>query len=105
MVHTMEVLLGLPPMNNNDAQAAVMAPLFSGKGDQPPFDADGRNLRSGLLYQSTPPQAPGAKESARMNFSHADATDAARLNAILWRASKGAVPVPASRHRIIRKDD
>ncbi len=37
LVHTMEALLGLPPMNNNDAQAAVMAPLFSGAGDQPAF--------------------------------------------------------------------
>jgi len=40
-----------------------------------------------------------------MNFSRADAADAGRLNAILWRASKGNVPMPASRHRVIRGDD
>jgi hypothetical protein len=105
MVHTMEVLLGLPPMNNNDAQAAVMAPLFSGKGDQPPFHADPSNLRSGLIYKASPPQGPGAKESARMDFTQADAADAARLNAILWRASKGEAPMPVSQHRVVRKDD
>jgi hypothetical protein len=102
MVHTMEVLLGLPPMNNNDAQAAVMAPLFSGAGDQPPFNADARNLRNGLIYQVNAPKAPGAKESARMDFSHADAADAAQLNAVLWRASKGNVPMPKPVHRVIR---
>jgi hypothetical protein len=90
MVHSMEVLLGLPPMNNNDARTPAIVPLFSGKGDQPPFNADGRNLRSGLLYEVSPPHAPDAKESGRMNFSHAAV--ATRLNAFLWRASKGDVP-------------
>jgi YVTN family beta-propeller protein len=105
MVHTMEVLLGLPPMNNNDAQAAVMAPLFSGAGDQPPFSADGRNLQNGLVYQVNPPRGPGARQSARMDFSHADAADAAQLNAILWRASKGNVPMPKPLHRVITHAD
>src|SRR5205085_9938255 len=40
MIHTMEVLLGLPSMNNNDAHAAVMGPLFSGPGNHAPFAAD-----------------------------------------------------------------
>jgi YVTN family beta-propeller protein len=105
MVHTMEVLLGLPPMNNNDAQAAVMAPLFSGTGDQPPFNADSRNLRNGLIYKVNAPKAPGAKESARMDFSHADAADPAQLNAILWRASKGNVPMPKPVHTVIRDEE
>ena len=35
MIHTIETLLGLPPMNQNDAYAPVMAPLFTGAGDQP----------------------------------------------------------------------
>jgi hypothetical protein len=105
MVHTMEALLGLPPMNNNDAQAAVMAPLFSGAGDQPPFNADSRSLRNGIIYKVNAPKAPGAKESARMDFSHADAADAAQLNAILWRASKGNVPMPKPVHTIIREGE
>jgi DNA-binding beta-propeller fold protein YncE len=103
MVHTMEVLLGLPPMNNNDAQAATMAPLFSGSGDQPPFSADRSNLASGLLYEVNPPKNPGAEQSSRLDFSHADAADAAQLNAILWRESKGDVPMPKPVHRVIRE--
>jgi len=103
MVHTMEVLLGLPPMNQNDAQAAAMAPLFSGSGNQPPFTADLTNLRNGALYQINSPHAPGAKESARLDFSRADRADAAVLNAILWRESKGDIPVPSPRHTVFRE--
>ncbi|PNA03339.1 hypothetical protein, partial [Pseudomonas sp. FW215-R3] len=50
MVRTIESLLGAPPMNANDSRAAVMAPLFSGPGTQPPFAADYRNRDNGLLY-------------------------------------------------------
>jgi hypothetical protein len=102
MIHTMEVLLGLPPMNNNDGQAAVMSPLFRGSGNQPPFTADRTNLRNGLIYQANSRHTPGAKESARLDFSHADAADAAKLNAILWRETKGQIPMPAPRHTVIR---
>lgn len=99
MVRTMEALLGLPPMNNNDAQAPVMAPLFSGPGNQPPFTADSRNRDNGLIYQVNPPTAPGARESAQLDFSRPDSANAARLNAILWRDRKGDLPMPVSRHR------
>ena len=40
VVRTMESLLGLPPMNNNDAFCSLISPLFTGPGDQPPYDAD-----------------------------------------------------------------
>jgi DNA-binding beta-propeller fold protein YncE len=105
MVRTMEVLLGLEPMNHNDAQAATMAPLFSGPGNQPAFSADWRNQKNGLLYQTNSPHASGAQESARLDFSHADAADAQKLNAILWRAAKGDVPLPAPRHTVIPPKD
>src|ERR1700676_4675823 len=37
MVHTIEALLGLPAMNQNDAYAPVLAALSSGPGDQQSF--------------------------------------------------------------------
>lgn len=104
MIHTMETLLGLPPMNNNDAHAAVMAPLFAGAGDQPAFLADYRNRDNGMIYQANAANAPGAKQSARLNFSVADAADTNVLNAILWRAAKGNVPLPAARHTVLPAD-
>jgi YVTN family beta-propeller protein len=98
MIHTMEALLGIPPMNNNDALAPVMALLFSGAGTQKPFTADARNRQNGLIYQTNAPKAPGSQASARMDFSHADAADATQLNAILWQDRKGNVPMPPARH-------
>ena len=99
MIHTMEALLGLPPMNLFDAHAPLMAPLFSGTGMQPPFQADDRNLRSRLIYKVNERKAAGAKESSQMNFSRPDAVDAKQLNAILWQDAKGNVPIPITKHR------
>ena len=88
MVHTMEELLGLPPMNLFDAHAPIMAPLFAGPGTQPPYEADDKNLRTGLLYEMNDKKAPGSKLSSRMDFSRPDAVDAQVLNAILWQDAK-----------------
>ena len=89
-------------MNNNDAQAPVMAPEFSGPGNQVAFTADYRNQKNGLIYQKNSPKAPGARESARMDFVHADQANAAELNRILWRDRKGNVPMPKPRHVVFR---
>ena len=99
MIHTMEALLGLPPMNLFDAHAPLMALLFAGPGTQPPYQADDKNLRSGLIYQMNEKKAAGAKESAQMNFSRPDAVDAKKLNAILWQDAKGSAPMPTMERR------
>jgi hypothetical protein len=88
MIHTMEELIGLPPMNLFDAHAPVMAPLFIGPGTQPPFQADDKNLRNGLLYEMNDRNAPGAKQSGKMDFSRPDAVNSQELNAILWQDAK-----------------
>jgi hypothetical protein len=95
MVHTMETLLGLPPMNLFDAHAPLMAPLVTGPGTQPPYQVDDRNLLSGAIYRVNEKKAPGAKESSRMDFTRPDAADASKLNAILWRDAKGSAGMPA----------
>jgi hypothetical protein len=81
-----------------------MAAPFSGPGDQPPFTADRRNEKNGLIYQMNSPNAPGARQSARMDFTHADAPNAHQLNAILWRDRKGDEPMPKPRHTVIRQN-
>ena len=100
MVHTMEMLLGLPPMNQNDAYAPVMSGLFSGAGDQAPYKADYRNQKNGLIYERNRKEAPGAKISSKMNFSRPDAAGAAQLNRVLWQDEKGTAPMPAPRHTV-----
>jgi hypothetical protein len=102
MVHTMEELLGLPPMNLFDAHAPLMVPLFAGPGTQPRYQAEDKNLRNGLLYQVNSRNAPGAKESSKMDFSRPDAADASKLNEILWRNEKGDTPLPKHAQSILR---
>ena len=94
VLHTMEDLLGIPPMNNNDAFAPLIAPLFTGAGDQPPFSADYSNEANNLIYTANKPTAPGAKESSRMDFTHEDRADPRKLNVILWKDAMGNKPVP-----------
>ena len=94
MIHTMEYLIDLRPMNMFDAHAPLMAPLFAGPGTQAPFTADDSNLRSGLIYKLNEKKAQGATESMKMDFSRPDAVSAEKLNAILWRDAKGDVPIP-----------
>ncbi len=95
-VRTMESLLGLPPMNNNDAFAPLMGTMFAGAGDQPPFTADVSNRENGLLFEANTAKSPGARASARMDFSHADQAPTAALNVILWREAMGVKPLPES---------
>ncbi len=105
MVRSMEALLGLPPMNNNDARAAVMGPLFSGSGDQQPYAADFRNQKNRLIYEMNTPKSPGAQASARLDFTHADAANSAVLNRILWRERKGDAPMPPPKHTVILPEE
>ena len=95
MIRTMETLLGLPPMNNNDAFSSMISTLFTGPGDQPAFAADYSNRDNGLLYTANTKTAPGARESMKMDFRHADHADAQSLNVILWKDAMGDKPVPA----------
>jgi len=99
-IHTIETLLGLPPMNQNDGYAPVMAPLFLGAGDQPAFTADWSNRENGLIYQINPSQGQGAGASAEMDFSRPDAANPDVLNAILWRDRKGDQPMPPAQHTV-----
>ena len=95
VVRTMETLLGLPPMNNNDALCSLISTLFTGPGDQAAYAADVSNRDNGLIYAANAKTAPGAKESSKMDFRHADHADAQKLNVILWKDAMGDKPVPA----------
>ena len=108
MIRTMETLLGLPPMNNNDAFSSMMSPLFTGPGDQEPFVADYANRDNGLIYTANEKTAAGARESQKMDFAHADRADAQRLNVILWKDAMGERPVPQTlleKRKKAKKDD
>jgi len=108
VIRTMETLLGLPPMNNNDAFSSMISTLFTGPGDQPAFTADVSNRENGLIYTANAKTAVGAKESMKMDFRHADRVDPQKLNVILWKDAMGDTAVPASlteRRKKAKKDD
>jgi DNA-binding beta-propeller fold protein YncE len=95
VVRTMETLLGVPPMNNNDAFASLISTLFTGPGDQVAFSADFSNRDNGLIYAANKASAPGAAASLKMDFSHADRAPTDKLNLILWQDAMGSKPPPA----------
>jgi hypothetical protein len=108
VVRTMESLLGLPPMNNNDALCSLISSLFTGAGDQPAYQADYANRDNNLIYTANTKNAVGAKESMKMDFRHADRAPAEKLNVILWKDAMGDAPVPTmlkERHKKTKDDD
>jgi DNA-binding beta-propeller fold protein YncE len=105
VIRSMEDLLGIPPMNNNDAVAPLIALLFDGAGDQPPFDADYKNRDNGMIYEVNSAQAPGARQSNRLDLRHEDQADPRLLNSILWRDAMGNKPLPEALRRSGSKDD
>ena len=107
VLRTMETLLGVPPMNNNDAFAPLISTLFTGPGDQPAFVADVSNRVNGLIYTANTATAPGAAASMKMDFSHADRADSYKLNLILWHDAMGEKAPPAALlvHHAKKKDD
>jgi hypothetical protein len=108
VVRTMESLLGLPPMNNNDALCSQISSLFTGPGDQPAYAADYTNRDNSLIYTANAKTAAGAKDSMKMDFRHADRAPADKLNVILWKDAMGDKPVPAmlkAKHKKAKDDD
>ena len=108
VVRTMETLLGVPPMNNNDAFSSMISTLFTGAGDQPAYVADYSNRENRLIYTANQRTAPGAKESSKMDFTHEDRVDPTKLNVILWKDAMGERPVPAlllEKRKKQKKDD
>jgi DNA-binding beta-propeller fold protein YncE len=103
VIRTMESLLGLPPMNNNDAFCTQIASLFSGPGDQAPYTADTSNRDNGLIYTANKKDAVGAQASMKMDFTHEDRAPTDKLNVILWRDAMGNAPLPAMLKQQSRK--
>jgi DNA-binding beta-propeller fold protein YncE len=108
VVRTMETLLDLPPMNNNDALCSLISSLFTGAGDQSAYAADYVNRDNNLIYTANAKNAMGAKESMKMDFRHADHAPVEKLNVILWKDAMGDKPVPAmlkAKHKKTKNDD
>ncbi len=100
VLHTMERILGLPPMNQFDAMAPVMSDCFTEKPDFSPYTAlpnqvplDEMNKE---LTQLNTKERRWARKSLEQNFAGFDRVDDNTLNRILWHSAKGVdAPYPA----------
>ena len=95
MVRTIELLLGLPPMNQFDSSATPMASCFMDEADLTPYDAAANQipldqLNPQLSQIRDPRQRHWAAESAKLDLDDIDRADENIFNRILWHARRGS---------------
>jgi YVTN family beta-propeller protein len=101
VLHTMELMLGIPPMNQMDAMAPVMRECFTAKPDLRPYTALPNNVP---LDQLNPAKAALsghalelAEQSERLPLDLPDRADEDTLNRIVWHSVRGIdAPYPSA---------
>jgi hypothetical protein len=94
MVRTIELLLGLPPMNQMDSSATPMVSCFQEQADLAPYDVTPNiipldKLNPDLKAIHDPRQKHWAEESLKLDLTDADRADENTFNHILWHARRG----------------
>ncbi len=94
MIRTMELILGLPPMNQLDASATSMARSFSDQADLTPYDAVKNNipldqLNPDLKAIRDERQRHWAQVSIELPLDDVDEADEDTLNRIIWHSVRG----------------
>jgi YVTN family beta-propeller protein len=111
LLRTMELILGLPPMNQMDATATPMTACFTGAPDLTPFTALTNNIPLDQMNPapkkiSDPLLRKHAYASARLRLEEVDKCPEDTLNRILWHALKGSqAPYPTWAVSQVRDDD
>ncbi len=98
LIRTLELCIGLPPMNFLDANA-VPIDIFTSKPDLRPFEAQLPNV---ALDNLVTPQRPANTSEAyyyrltdKQDLTHADMADPRALNEIIWYSVRGDAAMPA----------
>jgi YVTN family beta-propeller protein len=96
LIRTIELLLGMEPMNQLDATATPMN-IFRAEPDLRPYKALLPNIALDNLI--TPPARDAAtaywmQRTAEQDLAHADMADPETLNRIIWFSVKGNVAFP-----------
>jgi hypothetical protein len=100
MVKTIELILGLPPMNQLDLSATPMRNCFQESPDLTPYRCRPNEVP---LDEMNPPLKSlrgqalhWARKSLELDLDEADRADEGTLNRILWHAMRGQdAPYPA----------
>jgi len=100
VLHTMERMLGIPPMNQMDSLAPLMTDCFTTKPDFKPYTCLTNNIPLDEMNKPTA-QLQGAElywaeKSMEQPFDDVDRADEDTLNRIIWHSVKGVnAPYPA----------
>jgi YVTN family beta-propeller protein len=111
LLRTIELILGLPPMNQMDATATPMTDCFTDTPDFTPYDALPNNIPLDQMNPeaktvSHPLLRKHAFQSARLPIAEPDKCPEDVLNRILWHAMKGPdAPYPVWATAKIPDDD
>jgi hypothetical protein len=96
LIRTMELLLGIEPMNQLDATATPID-IFRNEPDLRPYKALLPNVALDNLVTPPPRDAATAywmRRTDEQDLAHADMADPEVLNRIIWFSIKGSVPMP-----------
>lgn len=111
LMRTIELILGLPPMNQMDATATPMSDCFTDKPDLTPFTSVPNRvpldqLNPDAKQVSHPVLRHDALVSSRLPLDEVDRCPEDVFNRILWRAMKGPdVPYPEWAIKLVEDDD
>jgi Phosphoesterase family len=98
MVKTIELLLGLPPMNQLDLSATAMRGCFQAEPDLTPYTHAPNQVPLDEMNKSLTelrgPAREWAKKSLALDLDEADQADEDTLNRILWFSVRGEEPYP-----------
>ncbi|HEX9047517.1 MAG TPA: alkaline phosphatase family protein, partial [Verrucomicrobiae bacterium] len=109
LLRTMELILGLPPMNQFDATATPMFDCFTDKPDFTAFDALTNNVPLDQMNRPVKElrdsqRRHDAMASAKLPLKQPDQCSEDVLNRILWRATMGAKPYPEWAVKLVDED-
>ena len=97
LIRTIELLLGIEPMNQLDATATPIS-IFRAEPDLRPYKALLPNVALDNLITSPPRDAATAywmRMSDEQDLEHADMADPEILNRIIWFSVRGNAPMPS----------
>jgi YVTN family beta-propeller protein len=98
MVKTIELILGLPPMNQLDLSATPMRNAFQTEPDPTPYAARPNRIpldeMNPAVQKLSGVARHWAEKSLALKLDEGDAADEDTLNRILWFSGRGTAPYP-----------
>jgi hypothetical protein len=110
MLRTMELILGLPPMNQFDATATPMFDCFTNTPDLTAYNVVTNNIPLDEMNQPAKKSADAQTRhdiyvSNHLPLEKPDQCNEDVLNRILWRSVMGSKPYPEWAVKVVNDDD